>query len=248
MAEDLNKRIRKLNQETRLRIQAEKEKTETEIKLQRTIQMEAIGTLAGGIAHDFNNLLTAILGNINLATYSISPDHEIYDKLVQAEKAAKRAHKLTKQLLTFSKGGAPIKETAPINEVIRESAFFVLHGSNVDCSIDIPDDLWLIKIDKGHIGQVIHNLTLNADHSMPEGRTISITCRNHTERRNSPSLKKGCYVRVDVQDQGQGIKEEDLSHIFDPYFTTKKRGASRGVAWGWPLSIRSFPGMADISR
>jgi signal transduction histidine kinase/CheY-like chemotaxis protein len=232
MAENLNERIIKLNEETRLRIRAEKEKTETEIRLQQAKQMVAIGTLAGGIAHDFNNLLTAILGNINLATYSLTPDHEIYNNLVQAEKASKRAHKLTNQLLTFSKGGAPIKETAPIHEVIRESAFFVLHGSNVDCSIDIPANLWLAKIDKGQIGQVIQNLTLNADHSMPKGGTISITCRNHIEKQNSPTLKKGCYVQVDVQDQGKGIKKENISHIFDPYFTTKEKGSIKGSGLG----------------
>jgi len=232
MAANLDLRIQKLNEETRLRIQAEKDKTETELKLQRAKQMEAIGTLAGGIAHDFNNLLTAILGNINLATYSLAPDHEVYNNLVQAEKASKRAHKLTNQLLTFSKGGAPIKETAPIDEVIRESAFFVLHGSNVDCSIDIPDDLWLAKIDRGQIGQVIQNLTLNADHSMPEGGTISISCSNHQETRDSPMLKKGHYVRVTVQDQGIGIKDTDISHIFDPYFTTKEKGSIKGSGLG----------------
>lgn len=232
IARNLDQRILKLNEETRLRIQAEKDKTETEIKLQRAKQMEAIGTLAGGIAHDFNNLLTAILGNINLATYSLPPDHEVYNNLVQAEKASKRAHKLTNQLLTFSKGGAPIKETAPINEVIRESAFFVLHGSNVDCSIDIPDDLWLVKMDKGQIGQVIQNLTLNADHSMPDGGTIFISCSNHHEAQDSPMLKEGDYVRVTVRDQGTGIKDTDISRIFDPYFTTKEKGSIKGSGLG----------------
>lgn len=232
MAENLNERITKLNDETQLRVRAEKEKTDTEIKLRRAKQMEAIGTLAGGIAHDFNNLLTAILGNLNLATHSLSPDHAIYDQLVQAEKASKRAHKLTNQLLTFSKGGAPITKTAPIGEIIRESAFFVLHGSNVDCSIDIPDDLWLVKIDKEQIGQVIQNLTLNADHSMPQGGTINISCCNHTEEKNSPTLQKGHYVRVEVRDHGQGIKNENISHIFDPYFTTKEKGSIKGSGLG----------------
>ncbi len=194
--------------------------------------MSAIGTLAGGIAHDFNNLLTAILGNINIATYCLSPEHAIYDNLVDAEKASKRAHKLTKQLLTFSKGGGPVKETAPISEVIRESAFFILHGSNVDCKIDIPDDLWLVTIDKGQIGQVIQNLTMNADHAMPDGGIIHIQCENYTAEDDSPTLEAGKYVQVTVQDQGKGIKEEDLAKIFDPYFTTKEKGNIKGSGLG----------------
>jgi len=239
MAEDLNERVLRLNNEVKLRTQAEQEKAETEIKLQRAKQMEAIGTLAGGIAHDFNNLLTAILGNINLATYSLPPDHETYSSLIDAEKAAKRAHKLTKQLLTFSKGGAPIKETASIDEVIRESAFFILHGSNVDCSINIPDDLWLVKIDKGQIGQVIQNLTMNADHAMPDGGSITISSQNITIEEETATLQKGLFVRVDVQDQGQGIKEESLSRIFDPYYTTKEKGSIKGSGLGLAI-VRSI--------
>jgi signal transduction histidine kinase/CheY-like chemotaxis protein len=236
MAGKLTERINKLNEEIELRTRAEKEKAETEIKLQRAKQMEAIGTLAGGIAHDFNNLLTAILGNINLATHTLSPDHKIYHNLLDAEKASKRAHKLTTQLLTFSKGGAPIQETASIDEVIRESAFFILHGSNVDCAMDIPDDLWLVKIDKGQIGQVIQNLTLNADHAMPEGGRITITCRNHSEEGGLPLLQKGPYVRIKVQDQGSGIRSADLSHIFDPYFTTKEKGSIKGSGLGLAIT------------
>jgi len=236
MAGDLNDRIIELNKEAQLRTQAEKEQSETEVKLQRAKQMEAIGTLAGGIAHDFNNLLTAILGNINLATYTLPEDHKVYGCLVGAEKAAKRAHKLTKQLLTFSQGGAPIKETSPIAEVIRESAQFILHGSNVDCSINIPDNLWLVEMDKGQIGQVIQNLTLNADRAMPNGGSIKISCENVTKEKDSSILQKGLYVRVVVQDQGIGIKEESLTRIFDPYYTTKEKGSIKGSGLGLAIA------------
>jgi signal transduction histidine kinase len=232
MAKNLDERIQTLNKEVELRMTAEQKKAETEINLQRAEQMSAIGTLAGGIAHDFNNLLTAILGNINIATYSLSPNHTVYNNLVDAEKASKRAHKLTKQLLTFSKGGGPVKETAPISEVIRESAFFILHGSNVDCRIDIPDNLWLVTIDKGQIGQVIQNLTLNADHAMPDGGVIRIRCENYTAKDDSPILDAGKYVQVTVQDQGKGIKKNDLAKIFDPYFTTKEKGNIKGSGLG----------------
>ncbi len=232
MAQNLDERIVKLNDEVELRTLAEQKRAETEINLQRAEQRSAIGTLAGGIAHDFNNLLTAILGNINMAIYSLPPDHDIYDNLVDAEKATKRAHKLTNQLLTFSKGGGPLKETAPIDEVIRESAFFILHGSNVNCKIDIPDDLWPATIDKGQIGQVIQNLTLNADQAMPDGGTISIRCKNYTADADSLILNPGKYVQVSIQDRGEGIKKQDLAKIFDPYFSTKEKGNIKGSGLG----------------
>ena len=232
MAENLDERIKKLNKEIQLRTQAEKEKAATEIYLQRAEQKAAIGTLAAGIAHDFNNLLTAILGNITLAIYSLPPEDKTYEALIAAEKASKRAHKLTTQLLTFSKGGAPVKETAPISEVIRESADFILHGSNVVCSINIPNNLWLVKIDKGQIGQVIKNLTINADQAMPTGGTITIACRNYIEEKDTSVLGKGRYVQVSVQDQGRGIDAENLSRVFDPYFTTKETGSVKGSGLG----------------
>ena len=232
MAQNLSERIQTLNKEVKLRTLAEKKRAETEINLQRAEQRSAIGTLAGGIAHDFNNLLTAILGNINIATYSLSPDNPVYSNLRDAEKASRRAHKLTDQLLTFSKGGGPVKETAPIDEVIRESAFFVLHGSNVDCKIDIPDNLWLVTMDKGQIGQVIQNLTLNADQAMPEGGTITIRCKNYTADSDSPILTAGKYVQVRIQDQGKGIREQDLPKIFNPYFSTKEKGTTKGSGLG----------------
>ncbi len=232
MAQNLSERIQKLNREVKLRTLAEQKRAETEINLQRAEQRSAIGTLAGGIAHDFNNLLTAILGNINIATYCLPSDNPVYKNLVDAEKASRRAHKLTDQLLTFSKGGGPVKETAPIDEVIRESAFFVLHGSNVDCKINIPDNLWLVTMDRGQIGQVIQNLTLNADQAMPEGGTITIKCKNYTVNSDSPILTAGKYVQVRIQDQGKGIKQRDLPQIFDPYFSTKEKGTTKGSGLG----------------
>ena len=254
MAQNLDERILKLNEEVKRRTLAEQKRSETEINLQRAEQRSAIGTLAGGIAHDFNNLLTAILGNINIATYCLPPDHSVYNNLVDAEKATKRAHKLTTQLLTFSKGGGPVKETAPIEEVIRESAFFILHGSNVDCKIDIPDDLWLATIDKGQIGQVIQNLTINADHAMPDGGTIIISCKNYTLESDSAILKAGRYVQVTITDHGSGIAKENLQKIFDPYFTTKEKGNIKGnglglaivhsiiTRHGGHISVDSIPG------
>ena len=141
-------------------------------------KLESLGTLAGGIAHDFNNILAAILGNLNLAVRKGDLDKTTKRYLDSAEKASIRAKGLTTQLLTFAKGGTPIKESAALGDLVRESALFVLHGSNVDCVYEIPPELWSVHVDKGQISQVIQNLVINADHAMPTGGTITVSCTN----------------------------------------------------------------------
>ncbi|MCJ7603349.1 MAG: PAS domain S-box protein [Desulfobulbaceae bacterium] len=193
-------------------------------------KLESIGVLAGGIAHDFNNILTAIMGNISLAG-----DMAVNDKqkslLASAEKASVRAKGLTQQLLTFAKGGQPVTETSSISEVIRESAGFVLHGSNVACSFVIPDNLRLVNIDRGQISQVIQNIVLNAKDAMPEGGNIEIVCENY---RCSPGdhlpLPEGEYVLINIRDTGTGIPPEIIDKIFDPYFTASEHGQGLGLA------------------
>lgn len=194
-------------------------------------KLESVGVLAGGIAHDFNNILTAIMGNISLAHHQALEGSEIMSLLASAEKAAIRAKGLTQQLLTFAKGGDPVTETASIAEVIRESAGFVLHGSNVACHFAIPDDLWLVRVDKGQMSQVIQNIVMNAQNAMPEGGTVSISCGN---REVSPEdhlpLTPGRYVTIDIKDSGTGIPPANLERIFDPYFTTRELGQGLGLA------------------
>jgi PAS domain S-box-containing protein len=193
-------------------------------------KLESIGVLAGGIAHDFNNILTAILGNISLAGNMAVNDRQ-QALLASAEKASVRAKGLTQQLLTFAKGGEPVTETSSIAEVIRESAGFVLHGSNVACSFVIPDNLRLVNIDKGQISQVIQNIVLNAKEAMPEGGSIKIVCENYRHSgQEQPSLAEGDYVRISIADTGSGIAREILDRIFDPYFTTSKHGQGLGLA------------------
>jgi len=193
-------------------------------------KLESIGVLAGGIAHDFNNILTAILGNISLAG-NMAVDDKQRALLASAEKASVRAKGLTQQLLTFAKGGEPVTETSSIAEVIRESAGFVLHGSNVACSFVIPDNLRLVNIDKGQISQVIQNIVLNAKEAMPEGGSIKIVCENYRHSgQEHPPLVDGDYVRISIADTGSGIAQEILDRIFDPYFTTSKHGQGLGLA------------------
>ncbi|MEF3168374.1 MAG: PAS domain S-box protein [Deltaproteobacteria bacterium] len=195
-------------------------------------KLESVGVLAGGIAHDFNNILTAILGNISLANIYIEKDHKARLLLQEAEKASLRARDLTQQLLTFAKGGEPVRETTSIKQVITDSADFVLHGSNVRCHYAISEDLWLVDIDAGQMSQVIQNLVLNARQAMPEGGEIKITCENIADITNETGLglPGEKWIKITIADTGCGIPEKYLDKIFDPYFTTKQQGSGLGLA------------------
>ena len=195
-------------------------------------KLESVGVLAGGIAHDFNNILSAILGNIELASFRVKKDDRTVSLLSEAQKAAKRAAKLTQQLLTFSKGGDPVKEKTSLTELIRESADFVLRGSQVSCDYIFPDDLWMVLADGGQVGQVIQNIILNAKHAMPEGGKIRINCYNVEDAAAEALLNihDECFVCIRIQDTGVGIPKEITDKIFDPYFTTKKEGSGLGLA------------------
>ena len=202
-------------------------------------KLESLGVLAGGIAHDFNNLLTGILGNISLAKMQAEPASKIYSWLVEAEKASLRSRDLTRQLLTFSRGGAPVKTAVNIGELIKETASFSLSGSDVKCIYKIAGPLLPAEVDSGQISQVINNLIINADQAMPEGGTITILCENVTlEPGNTLLLQAGRYVKIDFQDRGSGIREEHLNKIFDPYFTTKQKGSGLGLASAYSIVQR----------
>lgn len=204
----------------------------TEQELLKVKKLESIGVLAGGIAHDFNNILAAILGNIDLTLLDDNLETGTRKLLTEAKKASIRAKGLTQQLLTFSKGGEPIKETSVITEIIRDSAEFILHGSDVACQYHVPDDLWLVDIDRGQVSQVIQNLIINAKHAMPTGGTIKITCDNiHSdvdEKKFFPH--QGNHIKITITDSGIGIPENVIDKIFDPYFSTKQEGSGLGLA------------------
>ncbi|MCX6996292.1 MAG: PAS domain S-box protein [Kiritimatiellaeota bacterium] len=196
-----------------------------------THKLESLGILAGGIAHDFNNILTAILGNISLAQMSVQPQHQdLHELLTEVEHASLRAKELTHQLLTFAKGGAPIKQAMSPSEVIRESAGFALRGSSLGIEFRLPPDLWPAEIDPSQISHVIHNLVLNAAQAMPAGGNIVIAAENVTlDWRSRLPLSPGRYVKIAVADTGVGISEKHLANIFDPYFTTKAKGSGLGL-------------------
>ncbi len=202
-----------------------------EDEMQRMEKFESLGLLAGGIAHDFNNLLTAILGNVSLAKMHLEAGHKSFDKLSDAENAAKRATELTYQLLTFAKGGAPIKKPASLSEIVKETCLFAMSGSNVKCRFAIPPSLWSADVDKGQMSQVFNNLLINAIHAMPNGGTVHIGYENVTLRDNQvATLTKGDYVKITFRDEGIGIPEQNLPKIFDPYYTTKALGSGLGLA------------------
>ena len=218
----------------------EKERTMQELLKAR--KLESIGLLAGGIAHDFNNILTVILGNISLARVLAPPQGDVTEALAQAERAAVRASDLTRQLLTFAKGGVPVKKTSSLREIIKETTGFVLHGSNVGAQLALAEDLWPANIDVGQINQVIHNLVLNALQAMPTGGTLRVSAANRTlDETVSPALQPGRFIAITIQDTGNGIAPEHLSRIFDPYFTTKKHGSGLGLATSYSI-VRKHEG------
>ncbi|MFZ5775966.1 MAG: PAS domain-containing hybrid sensor histidine kinase/response regulator [Thermodesulfobacteriota bacterium] len=212
------------------------EKKKMEEELLKNQKLESVGVFAGGIAHDFNNLLTAILGNISLGKLYLNHEDRVYKRLEEAEKASLQAKNLTQQLLTFSKGGAPIKKTTTIPELIRDSASFALRGSNVRCQYVLDDNLWPIEVDAGQISQVIQNLVLNAAQAMPAGGTVSIEGGNVISSGHElPGMPPGKYVRIAVTDHGHGIPAENLARIFDPYFTSKETGNGLGLAIAYSI-------------
>jgi PAS domain S-box-containing protein len=210
-----------------------------EDELAKVQKLESVGTLASGIAHDFNNYLQGIMSNITTVKECIETSDELYRNLANAEKAVLQAKDLTQQLLTFSRGGEPVKKAVFASELIKESANFALSGSNVRCELDVPDCRCLVEADKGQMNQVINNLLINANQAMPEGGVVKIKAENtNIKAKDSLPLKEGKYVRITIADQGTGISKEHLQKIFDPFFTTKKEGTGLGLTTAYSIIKR----------
>ena len=223
----------------RQRNEAERRKAET---------LEQLGLLAGGIAHDFNNLLTAIIGNISLASLLLQPDDEMAERLDDAKNASLRARDLAQQLLTFARGGAPIKKTASMAKLIQDTVSFSLRGSRNRSEFEFGVDLAPAEIDAGQISQVIANLVVNADQAMPNGGTLYVSCDNFCYDVNDatiPDLAPGDYVRVRIRDEGVGIPEKYVKRIFDPYFTTKSKGNGLGLATAYSI-VKNHNGLMTV--
>ena len=239
----LRRRVRK--QTAQIRAQLERQ-AQLEAEVQRATRLESLGVLAGGIAHDFNNLLTIVMGNLTLAMLDEKAMEAVGECLRDCQSGAMRARDLTQQLLTFAKGGSPVRSTVSLPDIVRETAEFVLHGSNARCNYDLPDKLWSASVDRDQIAQVIQNLVLNAVQAMPGGGTLRIQC----------GAARGRRVSVAFIDTGVGIAPEHLQRIFDLYFTTKEKGSGIGLSMVYrtvqmhdgEVEVQSTPGAGTTFR
>ncbi len=223
------------------------ERKKTESDRLTTSKLESLGTLAGGIAHDLNNILTVISGNIGLAQIEAPADSgSLLGFLSKAGQAAQHAAHLSSQLLTFSKGGAPLKKVVSLGELLEHSAEFSLYGSNLRADFDIAVDLWKAEVDAGQIEQVVNALMLNAREAMPHGGTVRVRARNVVlDDKPGAILPAGHYVKITITDRGSGIPDESRTKIFDPYFTTKPTGTGLGLAIGYSI-VKKHGGLLHL--
>ncbi len=223
-----------------------------EQELQKTQRLESLGVLAGGIAHDFNNQITGITGNISLVKAMLKNSPKVNSLLEEAERAGNACKALSRQLLTFASGGAPVRESVNLEELIRDSVSFNLRGQPVDAKLEIKSPLWNANADSGQFRQIMSNLLINAVQAMPDGGTIRVTAENAPQ--DDPSVTEVSngerFIRISVSDTGRGIDQELQSKIFDPFFTTKEDGSGLGLSTvhsivkrhGGQLTLESSPG------
>jgi two-component system cell cycle sensor histidine kinase/response regulator CckA len=192
--------------------------------------MQALGVLAGGIAHDLNNVLMGILGNLSLAAGAQSLD-EMQTRLAAAESACGQAQNLAAHLLTFAKGGAPLKKLQNLKDIVQEAGRLAVCGSGTRIEFSLPEHLWEVEMDRGQMHQVFSNLFINAVQAMPSGGVIQVRAENLERNADAGvALPPGKYVALTVADQGEGVSADNLKKIFDPYFTTKQTGSGLGLA------------------
>lgn len=206
------------------------EKKKIEEQMLQTSKLESVGLLAAGIAHDFNNILTSIVGNISIVKHKMPESSELYHHIRDAENASFKAKELTGQLLTFAKGGAPVKKVTSLAAILKDTATFILRGSGIQCHFHIDDSVYLAEVDEGQIAQVIQNLVINAREAMEDHGELHITAKNIDD--NDPVhaiIGNDRYIKITIQDNGPGIQSEHIEKIFDPYFTTKPHGSGLGL-------------------
>ncbi|MBW6516343.1 MAG: PAS domain S-box protein [Candidatus Cloacimonetes bacterium] len=223
-------------------------KKQIEHELIKIQKLETVGALAGGIAHDFNNIMTAILGNVSMVIRKM-PDEKLRNRLFIAEKACFRARDLTRQLLTFAKGGEPVKKVVLLNKMIEDAVLFSLKGSDIECKLNISRNLRPVEVDESQISQVISNLLINAKQAMPDGGLLLINAENitKTDTFNLP-IENGEYVKVEVIDTGTGISPQHINHIFDPFYTTKQDGTGLGLAISFNVLARHHGYLHAVSE
>lgn len=219
---------------------------QTEAELLKARKIESLGVLAGGIAHDFNNILTAVLGNISMARDETISSEQRLRILDLAEKAAWRARSLTQQLLTFSRGGSPVQKAISIRNILTETAEFILSGTPVSSRFEIVPALSSAHVDEGQVGQVIHNILLNARQAIDGSGIITIRAENFFNSGCMKDITPGDYIRISIQDSGRGISKEDINNIFDPFFTTKEDGNGLGLSVSYSI-VKKHGGTIEVS-
>jgi len=240
---ELHRSTEKLRAEIAQREQIEEE-------LLRARKLESLGVLAGGIAHDFNNFLTVIQGNIELSKARLDPAEPVQKILEESASACRRAALLSSQLLTFAKGGAPVRRVVSVDTLVMDAVQLSRAGAQISIDVHVAEDLRRVRVDPGQIGQVLHNILLNARQAMPQGGTIDVRAENIVP--DSPDA--GAWARISIRDHGRGIPAEVLPRIFDPYFTTKPGGRGLGLATaysivakhGGRISVESKPGEGTV--
>jgi PAS domain S-box-containing protein len=206
------------------------ERQRLEQEMARNQKLESLGVLAGGIAHDFNNMLASIVSNTEIAILEHPEDIKHVHRLQESVRSAMRARKLTQQLLTFSKGGQPIKEVVDLKTLVPSTVEFVLAGSQLVPRYDIDNRLHKISADPIQIEQVINNLIINAVQAMPRGGNLFIRVKNIEMECDDLTTESHPLVRLEIEDKGMGIPPEHLDKIFDPFFTTKATGNGLGLS------------------
>jgi signal transduction histidine kinase/ActR/RegA family two-component response regulator len=226
---ELHKSTEQLRAEITQREQAEEE-------LLRARKLESLGVLAGGIAHDFNNFLTVVQGNIEVAKAHLPPDEAPREFLDQAASACQRAKFLSSQLLTFAKGGAPVRRVASTAQLVTDAVLLARSGSSIAIELQLAESLWSTEVDSGQIGQVLHNILINAREAMSSSGTIEVRAENIALQNGSGEAKP--HVRISIRDYGHGIAPDVLRRIFDPYFTTKPGGSGLGLATAYAIVVK----------
>ncbi len=225
-----------------------------QVKLQR---LEAVSLLAAGIAHDFNNLLTTILGNISLALQLLPAQSEVVDILRSAEISTEKGRDITKQLLVYAKGGSPERKISSIVNLTDDTLGFLLQGSRIKVTKDIPSSTWKVNMAPGVYNQIISNVIINARQAMSTNGHLQVTAENISLDFGSPlPLSPGSYVLLSITDDGEGIDPAILPKIFDPYVTTKNTGTGLGLTSAFALlqkhggyiTITSEPGVGTTAK
>jgi signal transduction histidine kinase len=223
------------------------EQKRAEEELHKAQKMESLSAMAGGIAQDFNTLLSAILRNVFLAKISVPDEDKMLEEgLAVAEKAGLRAKELTHLLITVAKGGYPVRKVTDLKPLLHEAQGLVPGGQAVGVRYAVDPDLWRVEVDEGQIRQVLRHIVQNAVEAMPGGGAIDIQAGNAiVEAADRLPVREGRYVKISIRDHGQGIREEHLSRIFDPYFTTKEARRGLGLAVSYAI-VRNHEGLIRV--